>query len=121
VIDILRFALLEVGIVYFLTMSAIFSAPRRLIARLPVLLALIYCPSCTGFWVGVLLYIAGFYPFAAHDALQGGACAGFIGMAIANAWHLALYQGSNYAYDDEQQPPQQEAQSAETKETLPHE
>jgi len=100
--ELVRFALLEIGMVYFVTMSAIFSLPRRALARVPFVAGLIYCPSCTGFWIGAALAFAGFGPFAIHDVVQDVACCAFAGMAISNCWHHALYQGGNDAFADEQ-------------------
>ncbi len=112
--DFARFVLLEIGMVYFVTMSAIFAPARIVLARNSVLRALLYCPSCVGFWIGAALYLAGFYPFSGHDFVQDIACSAFAGMAVANIWHNWLFHGGNDAFDAEQIT--QEAPSAETSE-----
>ena len=116
-IDLMRFALLEVGLVYFISMSAIFAPARMVLARIRFVRALIYCASCTGFWVGAVLYFAGFTPDAfavvpTQSWIQAAAVSAFAGLAVANIWHMTLYRGGNDAYEDEQLTT--EAPSAET-------
>lgn len=55
--DLIRFCLLGTGLLYVLTRSQIFRWPRMFIARHGGLLALalVYCPPCSGFWLGLAL------------------------------------------------------------------
>lgn len=80
-----RWAVLLLGAVYFVTQSVIFSIPRVLFARLGAWAAIfVYCASCTGFWVGLLLG-PWFWPWRGWwwaMALESGAAA----MAVAHVW-----------------------------------
>ena len=75
--SLLIFSLLVVGVVYIVTQSAIFHLPRVWIADRHVMLEmLIYCPACTGFWVGVVLSLLG---YGNLSWLEGGIVACAIG------------------------------------------
>jgi hypothetical protein len=55
VVDLLRWALFTLGFVYLTTESVIFSPIRVALARRALLLeTLLYCPACSGFWLGLL-------------------------------------------------------------------
>lgn len=54
--DILRWALVVLGCIYFVTEASIATPVRVRIAVVhPLLEALIYCPACSGFWLGLAL------------------------------------------------------------------
>ena len=99
------------GLVYIISQSVIFSFLRVRIARLnPLFEALLYCPSCTGFWVGLMLGALGIYPRLPNcfepildDVWFAGAViSGLLVMIVANGWWGWLYQGSNPAYAAEE-------------------
>jgi len=53
--ELVRWALLTLGLVYLTTESAIFSPVRVALARRALLLeTLLYCPACSGFWLGLV-------------------------------------------------------------------
>lgn len=56
--DLIAWALVHVGAVYLITESAIFSPFRRLLTSgfrpTHLLVALVYCTGCVGFWLGLL-------------------------------------------------------------------
>ncbi len=58
--DALRSAFLLLGLTYLLTQSSIF-APLRIAIRLrnPFLAQMVYCPACSGFWIGATLSLLG--------------------------------------------------------------
>lgn len=63
-IDLLHWLLVLWGLVYFITQSAIFMRVRVFIGRLGIFFATgIYCPSCTGFWIGIGLGLLGYWPW----------------------------------------------------------
>jgi hypothetical protein len=97
---LIRWALIVLGTVYFLTESAIFAPVRVWIAGRGVFaMTLIYCASCTGFWVGLAL-ASWFWPFGLVDAgwtqiIEGGVASMALG-ALYSAW-----KGGNPAFDVE--------------------
>jgi len=69
--ELLRWALVGIGITYLITEAGIFSLPRVLLTRgSPFRTTLFYCPACTGFWVGCAL--VALWPWAVLDAGVGG-------------------------------------------------
>lgn len=82
-----QWALAGLGIIYLLTGSTIFSGPRVTFARnSPVRAELIYCPACTGFWVGLLLGTIGLFPTTPHGPLADAVQSGFSLMALGALW-----------------------------------
>lgn len=90
----IHFALLVAGLTYLLTQSVIFTPYRVLVARGGASLeALVYCPACTGFWVGVLMHRLWDHPEVFFKPFEAGigACAM---MAVwsyyvpSNAWEI---------------------------------
>lgn len=58
----IRYVLVFWGAVYILTQSAIFVGVRKFLLKHSTFLAtLIYCPACTGFWVGLVFGALGIY------------------------------------------------------------
>lgn len=53
--ELIRWALLTLGLVYFTTESVLFSVARVALARRGgvMLETLLYCPACSGFWLGL--------------------------------------------------------------------
>lgn len=86
--DLLRWALLELGLIYFVTESVFFAPMRVALSRgSGFLRALLYCPACSGFWLGALLGFLGFWPY--HDSRRHVAeliGSGVAGMAIGALW-----------------------------------
>ena len=63
-IELFRWALVTLGLVYLVTEASIFTVPRAFLASKSHFLgALVYCPACSGYWVGFLVGILGFWPF----------------------------------------------------------
>jgi hypothetical protein len=83
--DLARYALLVLGCTYIVSQSTIGSSLRQAVAQIHAILAtLIYCPACTGFWVGVVFYQA--WPFAGPmQMVESGLAACAIG-AMWGAW-----------------------------------
>ncbi len=54
---LLRWALITLGFIYFITESSIFAVVRMWIAAKlgTFAIALLYCASCSGFWIGMAL------------------------------------------------------------------
>ncbi len=74
------FILTTLGLVYIVTQSSIMHAPRMWIADVHGKLEmLIYCPACTGFWVGVTLKFLGYWHGAVLEA-------GIIACALGALW-----------------------------------
>lgn len=58
-----HYMLLLWGILYFITQSSIFGGVRMLVlAKARQLGMLLYCPACTGFWIGLLLGGSRWFP-----------------------------------------------------------
>lgn len=56
-VDLVVFLLVSWGAVYLVTESVIFTLPRILLAtRSRFAEAFLYCASCTGFWIGAVVY-----------------------------------------------------------------
>lgn len=93
-------SLLVVGITYALTESSILGLYRILVSRLGVMpTVLVYCPSCTGFWVGLGL---GFVVSPFELAAPWHVFASAIGaMAIMTTW--SGLRGGNPAFMHEQE------------------
>lgn len=91
-VALVRWALLLWGLVYIVTQSVIFRRVRMFFLRYTTMLGiLLYCPSCTGFWVGALLSVywpwqdAGMgvpYSNVLESALSGVACGGLWGVIV---------------------------------------
>lgn len=58
------FVFLLWGLTYLLTSSVIFVNVRTVIARVPVVGPMVYCPSCTGFWFGLGLAAVAGWPLS---------------------------------------------------------
>lgn len=93
--DLVRWALVVLGVVYLVTEATISAGPRVAFARWhPLAAAGIYCAACVGFWTGVLLHRF-WGPFLAFDTVLGS---GLAAMALGAAW--ASWRG-NAAWDAE--------------------
>jgi len=78
--DYFVWTLMLVGWVYLITEAAIFAPVRIALSSAGSFVeALIYCPSCMGFWVGAALALTGWWP------LGGSAFDGFL---TAELWHV---------------------------------
>jgi len=61
-VRLIRYVLVFWGLVYIITQSAILVSLRKsLLKRSTFFATLIYCPACTGFWVGLLFGALGIY------------------------------------------------------------
>ncbi len=90
----LPWALTLLGLVYLVTEAAITAPVRVALARLhPLLATLLYCPACSGFWLG--LAVAWLYPSGEPWPLRAGLSA-LGAMALAGSWSKAL--GGNAAW-----------------------
>ena len=91
VAEYVRWALIVLGLVYLVTESAIFAPVRVPFARRHVLAeTLIYCPSCTGFWVGLCVALWSWPAF--HGALSVVE-SGIAAMALGALW--SVWRGGN--------------------------
>lgn len=101
---LVKFTLLVLGITYIITQSAIGTPVRLVVSKLGrFFAALIYCPACTGFWVGGTLGALGYKPwpmFSHPQLILETAIAGCALMALwkeygpqVDVW--ALEQGSD--------------------------
>lgn len=99
VVELLRWALVGIGLVYFFTESVFFSPIRVAItAGSPLRSALFYCAACTGFWVGCCL--CAIWPWYEPHALVGDGvwllhmgASGISLMGLGAFW--ATYRGGN--------------------------
>lgn len=96
-----HFTLLLVGLVYLLCMSLIFAPARKGLVRLSQLTLVVYCPTCSSFWIGLALCAAGLGPFA-HPTWYEYIESGVIAVGITTVWVQVLYHGVNHAYIAEQ-------------------
>jgi hypothetical protein len=119
----LTYALTTIGLVYFITQSMIFSPLRVRLTRGSIFReALLYCPSCTGFWVGAGLSLLGRAPgwngmHLSWDPLKEATenslaviDSGLMSMAISHIWSALTQQGVNPAWEAElplREPPQE--------------
>ena len=104
----LTWALTLLGLVYLVTEAAITAPLRVPLARLhPLLASLLYCPACSGFWIGLGLY--GLYPGEAIPTFLRAVLSGLGAMALSTTWSKAT--GGNSAWDAEA--PLREAQHDE--------
>lgn len=100
-----HWAAMTLGLIYIISESVIFMPIRLAFARGSTFrTALIYCPACTGFWVGAALG-PGFWPFSYNygplwDFLRAAVESGIGGIVIGAIW--ATWHNS-VAYDTESQ------------------
>ena len=79
--NVFAWSLIALGVIYFVTESVLFAPGRWLLAK--VFGPAVYCKSCVGFWVGMLLAIVG-APLTVVG-LTPGPHATFVGLASAFA------------------------------------
>lgn len=61
-LHLVRFVLILWGLVYIVTQSSIFAGFRQgLLQGSTFFGTLVFCPACTGFWMGLLLGVFGVY------------------------------------------------------------
>ena len=111
--EYLIWALILIGWVYLITESLIFAPVRMKVSKLSSLAEmLVYCPPCTGFWIGALLALTGWWPhgvaltpfhfwsdawsFADYWPVGESAIAA---MGVAATW--SKLTGGNFAYEHE--------------------
>jgi hypothetical protein len=113
--ELLRWVLLMLGWTYLITESAVFSSFRMGFARGagPFGTTLIYCPACTGFWVGCGLGAFHLWPW--DLGLWAIGESGFGAMAVGAAW--SAWRHGNPAYAIEQELIYDEATTREARET----
>lgn len=96
-IDLARWALVHLGLVYLVTEAAIFAPVRLMVAsRGPLWTTLIYCPGCSGFWLG--LAVTHLWPEPAWWLALP--CSGVAGMGLAATWSKVT--GGNQAWSAEE-------------------
>jgi hypothetical protein len=92
----LHFALMVIGVTYLLTHASIATPFRVAFARGSWFrTALIYCPMCVSFWVGLALG-----PMLGVGTMYLDA--GFCAMAITHVWFFITEQGVNPAWGVEE-------------------
>lgn len=100
----LRYVLIALGVIYFVTESTLFSFTRRAIRNLVPKFArpalyLMYCPPCLGFWIGCTLGALHLWP--ADDGTRWAILeSGLAAMALGAVWSTH-YSNSGYVYDTE--------------------
>ena len=102
--SLVEWALLVVGLTYWLTMSGIFAPFRLLIAGAGAFWeSLIYCPMCTGFWVGAALGVCHAHTFAVSHLhfVANTFASGFAAMGVMFVVIHATTGGANPAYTAE--------------------
>jgi hypothetical protein len=98
-LQLIHFALLTLGLTYIVTQSSIMVLPRMWLAEKAFLLKLlIYCPACTGFWVGVALQLVHNYGF------PNSACAGISACGLMATWAAAFLPVSSWTLEQEDAP-----------------
>lgn len=104
--DLLQWALTVLGVTYLITDSVIFAAVRVILCRGSLFrTTLIYCPACTGFWVGVA---SGFLqPDLWISPVQSGLSA----MALGRMW-AEFFPGKMYQFELTQLGPLQQIEEA---------
>jgi hypothetical protein len=95
--ELLQYGLTLIGIVYIVAQSYVFKNVRLLASNLKLLEVLVYCPSCVGFWVGLLLWKLGYYPF--HVKALAGFEPGIVGCAIGAVWSVWGPNSDTWALD----------------------
>jgi len=106
-----EYLLLTLGVVYLLTEAAIL-APYRMAVRgwHPLVAVLVYCRSCTGFWVGVAA--TQWFPLHASHAnvlprqVLSGLCVMLLGYAWSRMWPSNAYMSEAYGGVYEVPPPE---------------
>jgi hypothetical protein len=99
--SLLHYAIMAYALTYLITESSIFAVPRVLASRGHVVIAmLMYCPACMGFWVGVCLGVAGWFPFdTPHPVALEALNSGLVSMAICSL--ISKMTGGNPAWESE--------------------
>ena len=83
--DYFVWILLLSGWVYLITEAAVFAPFRILLSMIgSPIEALIYCPSCTAFWVGMALAWTGWWPH--NPDFWGSWESAIAAMGVANTW-----------------------------------
>jgi hypothetical protein len=104
----LHYMLLLLGITYVITQSVIGMPLRKLVSKAgTVPMILIYCPACTGFWVGLILGALGHWPL--QPWYSATVEAGITSCALGAVWGeygpstnvFEIEQGDRY--DDQEQ------------------
>lgn len=87
-LELIRFGLLVVGLVYIVTQSSIFTIMRMLVVRTKIfmLAQLFYCPACMGFWMGLGLGALGYWPLATHAWWMVLLESALTGTAVGAVW-----------------------------------
>lgn len=89
---LVRWLLFGIGIVYFITESSVFSPFRIALTKgSDFRIGLLYCPACTGFWVGIIVS-----NLWVHQSDWSGIESGVAMMAVGAAW--SNWRGGNSAY-----------------------
>jgi hypothetical protein len=102
--SLVEWSLLVVGLTYWLTMSGIFAPLRLLIASAGAFWeALIYCPMCTGFWVGAALGVCHAHTFdvSRMHLVANTFASAFAAMGLMFVVIHAATGGANPAYNAE--------------------
>lgn len=97
------YILLILGLIYLFTQSRIMQPYRVAISSLGGFWAtLVYCPPCSGFWIGVVIAVTDWWP---HNTFSSGICAMALG-ALWKEWGLredtwALDRGDPKSEDED--------------------
>jgi hypothetical protein len=87
-LELVRFLLVLLGVVYLVTASTIAGIFRILVSKGSYTRTqLFYCPACFGFWVGAVLGLLGYWPFTRTlplAAFEAGMAAMVAGSLFSN-------------------------------------
>lgn len=99
---LIRFTLLTIGLTYLLTQSSVFVLLRVWInEKSPLLGSLVYCPACSGYWVGFTLWFVGVYPL---PTILGPIDAGVAACGLMATWALAFLRTSSWELEQHAAP-----------------
>lgn len=105
--ELLQWTFMVVGITYLITEATVLSTLRvALVQAMPwfnlaaFVAALIYCPACIGFWVGVALGALGWWPYEPTDSWWALTESGVASMAIMATWSKYLGAGVAWQVED---------------------
>lgn len=102
--ELLRWLLVLMGLVYFFTESALWGPVRIALVERPDggqrlgWRVLVYCRSCTGFWVGCALGALGYWPFAWPQGAPLWATWAQAGVAAVESGAAAMAVGAMWTF-----------------------
>ncbi len=97
-LEFVRYVLLVWGLIYLVTQSAIFAPIRATILHFSRFAGiLVFCPSCSGFWIGICVALLGAYT-QGLGWIPSWIESGVIAMPLGHIW--GVYFGDPTLYQD---------------------